>query len=354
MDRSGLSCLRYSSVPRLLLCINGALECSWALRTPYPHHCCVKRGSLILSGLQILLWGPDCVETGKPTHRRLTGPLFVFCTLSCACTHTHTHTHTSGWLPMALQSQVSAGVYCKQRRGLSGYFPRHIQAWWKKKKRKVPPLVSAGRINAFARSQDRNVHRECKKKATLTLSCPRCCIKKPEWNETRVSCFQLSSPPGRSLYSKASLPVDYYTVAEQTWPNENSDLLLSSPVREPGREQFPNCCFAALLCQPATLSLNDKHTVLFSGDPAELQESVGLRIKTHTQMIVCQVLVHKSSSRNERCGSKASSCSDKNCLCIFQIKPRKSMFWFQIAGYHVRQVLLCLFLSLWGFFFFFF
>ena len=135
MDRSGLSCLRYSSVPRLLLCINGALECSWALRTPYPHHCCVKRGSLILSGLQILLWGPDCVETGKPTHRRLTGPLFVFCTLSCACTHTHTHTHTSGWLPMALQSQVSAGVYCKQRRGLSGYFPRHIQAWWKKKKK---------------------------------------------------------------------------------------------------------------------------------------------------------------------------------------------------------------------------
>ena len=161
--------------------------------------------------------------------------------------------------------------------------------------------------------------------------------------EARVkwdTCVLLSTlfPPGRSLYSKASLPVDYYTVAEQTWPNENSDLLLSSPVREPGREQFPNCCFAALLCQPATLSLNDKHTVLFSGDPAELQESV----------------VHKSSSRNERCGSKASSCSDKNCLCIFQIKPRKSMFWFQIAGYHVRQVLLCLFLSLWGFFFFFF
>ena len=270
-----------------------------------------------------------------------------------AHTHTHTHTPLDGcqwhcshrW---ALEFTANKDGDCQDT------FLVTYKRGGKKKKRKVPPLVSAGRINAFARSQDRNVHRECKKKATLTLSCPRRCIKKPEWNETRVSCFQLSSPPGRSLYSKASLPVDYYTVAEQTWPNENSDLLLSSPVREPGREQFPNCCFAALLCQPATLSLNDKHTVLFSGDPAELQESVGLRIKTHTQMIVCQVLVHKSSSRNERCGSKASSCSDKNCLCIFQIKPRKSMFWFQIAGYHVRQVLLCLFLSLWGFFFFFF
>lgn len=83
--QSGLSCLRYSSVPFLPLCINGALECSWALRTPYPHHCCVKRGSLILSGLQIHLWGPDCVETDKPMHRRLTGPLSEF--------HTH-HTHT--------------------------------------------------------------------------------------------------------------------------------------------------------------------------------------------------------------------------------------------------------------------
>ena len=270
--------------------------------------------------------------------------------------HTHTHTHTHLW--MAANGTAVTGERWSLLQTKTGIVrilsSSHTSVVEKKKKRKVPPLVSAGRINAFARSQDRNVHRECKKKATLTLSCPRRCIKKPEWNETRVSCFQLSSPPGRSLYSKASLPVDYYTAAEQTWPNENSDLLLSSPVREPGREQFPNCCFAALLCQPATLSLNDKHTVLFSGDPAELQESVGLRIKTHTQMIVCQVLVHKSSSRNERCGSKASSCSDKNCLCIFQIKPRKSMFWFQIAGYHVRQVLLCLFLSLWGFFFFFF
>lgn len=63
------------------------------MQTPYPHHCCVKRGSLILSGLQILLWGPDCVETGKPMHRRLTGPLFVFCTLSHAGTGAHINTH---------------------------------------------------------------------------------------------------------------------------------------------------------------------------------------------------------------------------------------------------------------------
>lgn len=93
-EESKLSCLRYSSVRFLLVCINGALECSWAPQTPYPHHCCVKRGSLILSGLQILLWGPDCVETGKPTHRRLAGPLSVFCTLS----HTRTDARAHIWI----------------------------------------------------------------------------------------------------------------------------------------------------------------------------------------------------------------------------------------------------------------
>lgn len=102
---SRLSCLRYSSLCFihlfiylfiLLLCVDGSLECSWALRTPYPHHCCVKRRSLILSGLQILLWGPDCVETGSPTHRRLTGPLSVFCTQPQMQKHTHTHTHLDG------------------------------------------------------------------------------------------------------------------------------------------------------------------------------------------------------------------------------------------------------------------
>lgn len=163
--------------------------------------------------------------------------------------------------------------------------------------------------------------------------------------ETRVLLSTLS-PPSALFTVK---PVCQLIITLRPGKPDQMKTVTSSSrllFARPGREQFPNCCFAALLCQPATLSLNDKHTVLFSGDPAELQESVGLRIKTHTQMIVCQVLVHKSSSRNERCGSKASSCSDKNCLCIFRIKPRKSMFWFQIAGYHVRQVLLCLFLSL--------
>lgn len=93
-EESKLSCLRYSSVRFLLVCINGALECSWAPQTPYPHHCCVKRGSLILSGLQILLWGPDCVETGKPTHRRLAGPLSV--SFVHLVTQAQTLAHTSG------------------------------------------------------------------------------------------------------------------------------------------------------------------------------------------------------------------------------------------------------------------
>lgn len=40
-----------------MLRIRKALECLSALRIPYPHQCCVKKGSLILSGPQILRWG---------------------------------------------------------------------------------------------------------------------------------------------------------------------------------------------------------------------------------------------------------------------------------------------------------
>lgn len=124
--QSGLSCLRYSSVRFLLLCINGALECSWAPRTPYPHHCCVKRGSLILSGLQILLWGPDCVETGKPMHRRLTGPLSVFCTLSRTCTHTH--------LWIAANATAVTGERCsllQTKTGIVRILSSSHKLWWK-------------------------------------------------------------------------------------------------------------------------------------------------------------------------------------------------------------------------------
>ncbi|KAL1248704.1 hypothetical protein QQF64_022022 [Cirrhinus molitorella] len=40
-----------------MLCFRKALECLSALQIPYPHQCCVKKGSLILSGPQIFHWG---------------------------------------------------------------------------------------------------------------------------------------------------------------------------------------------------------------------------------------------------------------------------------------------------------
>lgn len=46
-----------AAVKNLMLCIRNALECLSALQIPYPHQCCVKKGSLILSGPQILHWG---------------------------------------------------------------------------------------------------------------------------------------------------------------------------------------------------------------------------------------------------------------------------------------------------------
>lgn len=46
---------------------------------------------------------------------------------------TQTNTHTSGRQPTTLQSQVSAVVYCKQRRGLSGFLARRPHRVWIKR-----------------------------------------------------------------------------------------------------------------------------------------------------------------------------------------------------------------------------
>lgn len=55
-----------------MLCIRKALECLSALRIPYPHQCCVKKGSLILSGPQILRWGLISQEH-RAAFRRILG-----------------------------------------------------------------------------------------------------------------------------------------------------------------------------------------------------------------------------------------------------------------------------------------
>lgn len=54
-----------------MLRIRKALECLSALRIPYPHQCCVKKGSLILSGPQILRRGLISQEHRAPFRRIL-------------------------------------------------------------------------------------------------------------------------------------------------------------------------------------------------------------------------------------------------------------------------------------------
>lgn len=47
-------------------------------------------------------------------------------------------------------------------------------------------------------------------------------------------------------------------------PDQMKTVISSRVALRSHREQFFNCCFAiTALCQPATLSLNDKHSVLF-------------------------------------------------------------------------------------------
>lgn len=77
----------------------------------------------------------------------------------------------------------------------------------------------------------------------------------------RIRTLRWSVSAWPTFNSPSSLLVDYYTAAEQTWPNENSDDLLVSC--SPATENSSLIVALLLLCQSATLSLNDKHTVLF-------------------------------------------------------------------------------------------
>lgn len=89
--------------------------------------------------------------------------------------------------------------------------------------------------------------------------------------------------PLSALYTVPdSLPIDYYTAAKQTWPNENSDLL-ASPVGRPQKTVL-SCCSAARL--PVSYIILKWQTQSYFGRSAKLQESVGLK---HTQMTVCPV-----------------------------------------------------------------
>lgn len=100
-------------------------------------------------------------------------------------------------------------------------------------------------------------------------------------------------------------------------------------------EQFSNCCFAALLSFASQLHYPwMTNTQCYFGWSAKLQESVGRRIKTHTNDSL-PGLVHKSSARNKQCVSKASLCSDKITSAFLQIQPKNLCFDLKL------QVILC-------------
>lgn len=164
---------------------------------------------------------------------------------------------------MPLQSQVSAVVYCKQRQGLSGSFPRHIHSGGKccllcmcKHEGKFMHWEVMNR-NVHQQSRDCKQLRKCESFISHYISQRR--NKEAEVKWECVSCFQL-----RAKWSFYNTTVCQLIIAlRPSKPDQMKTATSSRLLFASLREQFSNCCFAALLCQPATLSLNDKHTVLF-------------------------------------------------------------------------------------------